>query len=80
MSTPMDHKTLLSYHRNQPVDPHDEHPDGLLWPMTKHEWEQLPKGTRYEDLRGKMYLRGTNDIVGADNMGNRLCLRGRRDD
>lgn len=83
----MIHLTLESYHKDEPVDPEDDsHPDGLLWPVTPDEFDDLPKGTVLESTitPGNEYIVGSDEaILLRVDIGNKYTdygIRGRREE
>lgn len=70
------HKTLMSYHNDDPWDADEEHPDGLLWLLTPEELEDLPKGTVVECINGTELVKGRDQL---DDSQPTYGLRGYRD-
>jgi hypothetical protein len=78
----MFHKTLESYHLNQPWDKTEEHPDGPLWLMTWKEYLDLPLGVELHSVSGRCVIKGSDDVESWNMPGtNRLIwgIRGRRE-
>jgi hypothetical protein len=48
------HKTLESYHNDDPWKEDQNHPDGCLWLIKPKEFGSLPNGTRIENIDGLM--------------------------
>lgn len=74
----MIHLTLQSYYNNEPADPDDDnHPDGLLWPVTEEELSDLPQGTVLEDV-----LTGDTLLVSpyTNYSNSKFGIRGRREE
>lgn len=75
------HKTLKSYHGNNPWDREEQHPDGLLWLLTPKEFKELPDGTVLESINGTFAFKGKDDIDLDDRFGFIAWgLRGLKDD
>lgn len=56
------HKTLKSYHNDNPWDDEEEHPDGLLWLLTPDELDDMPTGLVLECINGDIAVVGKTDI------------------
>jgi len=74
------HKTLKSYHNDNPWDDEEEHPDGLLWLLTPEELDDMPTGLVLEDIGGKRAVIGKSDIDTDVRFGYiAYGIRGRRE-
>lgn len=82
----MIHLTLQSYYDNNPVDPDDDqHPDGLLWPLTRKELYSLPRGTVVENIDTGHTVRieewyNTPVEDNGISLNSKYGLRGRREE
>jgi len=56
------HKTLKSYHNDNPWDDEEEHPDGLLWLLTPDEIDDMPTGLVLECINGSRAVVGKSKI------------------
>ena len=58
----MIHKTLTSYHNNDPFIEDQEHPDGPLWLIAlERDWDMLPQGIYLEHMpSGKQVIYDDN--------------------
>lgn len=74
------HKTLKSYHNDNPWSLDEEHPDGTLWLLTPEEWDDLPNGITVECIDGNQYTKGKDEIDDDTRFGYLAYgLRGYRD-
>jgi len=78
------HKTLTSYHKDEPWVDDGEHPDGPLWLLTKEEYLALPENTLVQSIFGRTYRKHYEELPTTTQFESEhgyMCwgLRGHRD-
>lgn len=61
----MIHKTLKSYHKNEPYVENQDHPDGPLWLISPEEYRAIPPGVIVEHCENGLHYKIRN-VEGKD--------------